>query len=122
MAIGDRVVVGDGYTWTGEVTVVVYGPVMDAQGNIQNDYYGAATLQRLGGVKGGSTGTIAGQPLKVHRIQLVGEQNVPSIGGVELVNVFPVKFDYYQRTAFVPASHVRILGGDLAMDRKPPQT
>lgn len=116
MAQGDRVRIGDGSSWDDSVTVSVYEPRWQPDGELYLDHFGAAQLQRLGGVKGGSLGTIAGPSVRVHRTQLFGEQNVPVMGGMDLVHVFPVQLDYYQRIGWIPAHHIRVVGGGHGMD------
>lgn len=112
MAVGDRVVVGNGSIWDNSVTVSAYEPLWDPAGDLRLDHFGAATIQRLGGVKGGTTGTIAGPSIRVHRTQLFGEENVPTMGGLDLVHLFPVQLDQYMRLGWFPANHIRVVGGE----------
>lgn len=113
MAQGDRVRVGDGSTWDDSVIVSVYNPRSEANGDLVMDHFGAAMVMRLGGVKGGTTGVIAGPSIKVHRTQLIGEQNVPNMGGVDLVHLFPVQLDHYMQVGWLPTHHIRVIGGDV---------
>lgn len=115
MAVGDRVIIGDGTTWNSSVTVRCYEPIVDSAGNLDLDTYGAAKIIKLGGVKGGTTGVMLGQPVRIHRLQLVGEENIPNIGGIDFVNLFPVQFDYYQRVGWVPSHHIKIFEGGLPL-------
>jgi hypothetical protein len=113
MAKGDRVRIGDGSTWDESVVVSVYEPRWQPDGSLYLDHFGAAQVVRLGGVKGGTFGTIAGPSIKVHRTQLFGEQNVPTMGGMDLVHVFPIQLDHYQRLGWLPTHHIRVVGGEI---------
>lgn len=110
MAIGDRVVIGDGSTWDEKVTVAVYQPLLESNGSMRLDHFGASSVNRAGGVKGGSTGVITGQPIKVHRMQM-GEPHTPGLGNSDLINLFPIQFDYYQQLAYIRAEHIRVVSG-----------
>lgn len=116
MAVGDRVVVGDGQTWSNEITIPVYEPRWLPNGHLDLDHSGAAQIVRLGGAKGGFTGTIEGPSIRVHRNQLLGETSTATMGGVDLVHLFPVMFDVYQRVAWVPAHHMRIVAGGTGLN------
>lgn len=116
MAKGDRVRIGDGSIWDESVVVSVYEPRWQPDGTLYLDHFGAAQVVRLGGVKGGTMGTIAGPSIKVHRGQLFGEQNVPVMGGADTVHVFPIQLDHYQRVGWVPAHHIRVVGGGVGLD------
>ena len=117
MAQGDRVLIGDGSTWDDSITVSVYEPRWQPDGSLYLDHFGAAQVVRLGGVKGGTHGTIAGASVRVHRTQLFGEQNVPTMGGMDLVHMFPIQLDHYMRIGWLPAHHIRVVGGGFGMDR-----
>lgn len=114
MATGDRVKIGNGSIWDDTVTVAVYEPRWNVDGTLLVDHFNAAMITKVGGVKGGTLGIIKGQPIKVHRVQLFGEENVPNLGGVDLVNLFPIQFDYYFKEAYVYTNHFRIVQGGLA--------
>lgn len=116
MANGDRVLIGDGSTWDNSITVSVYEPRWTSDGELYLDHFGAAQIVRLGGVKGGTHGVIAGPSIRVHRTQLFGENNVPMMGGTDLVHVFPIQLDYYQKIGWLPANHIRVVGGGQGMD------
>jgi hypothetical protein len=64
-------------------------------------------------VKGGTTGVIAGPSIKVHRTQLFGEPNTPTLGGLDLVHMFPIQLDHYMQVGWLPAHHIRVIGGGL---------
>jgi len=113
MAVGDRIVVGDGSTWDNTVIVSVYEPLLDSNGELRLDHFQAAMIRRLGGVKGGSTGNIAGPSILVHRTQLFGEENIPTLGGLDLVHLFPIQLDQYMRLGWLPANHIRVVGGEV---------
>lgn len=116
MSVGDRVVIGNGAIWSDEVTVSVYEPRWQPDGNLYLDHFGAAQTIRLGGVKGGTLGTIAGPSIRVHRTQLYGEEHVPTMGGTDLIHLFPVQLDVYQKMGWVPSHHIRVVGGGHALD------
>ncbi len=116
MAIGDRVRIGDGQTWDDSVTVMVYDAPADQNGYYMKESNGGVRLNRLGGVRGGTLGTIAGQPIQASRLQLVGEERTPTMGGSDLVYLIPVKFDYYNQVAFIPTKNVRVIGGGHGLD------
>lgn len=111
MAQGDRVKIGDGSVWDDSIVVSVYQPRFDEKKQLIFDHYGAVQVQRLGGVKGGTTGTIHGGAIRVHRTQLFGEPHVPTIGGLDLVNMFPIQLDHYMQVGWIPAHHLRVIGG-----------
>lgn len=112
MAQGDRVRVGDGSTWDNSVVVSVYSPRWEPNGDLALDHFGAAQIMRLGGVKGGTTGVIAGPSIRVHRTQLIGEANTPNMGGLDLVHLFPVQLDHYMQVGWLPTHHIRVIGGE----------
>lgn len=116
MAIGDSVRVGHGSLVHGISTdnVPVFELEKDLSGNIRYDLNGCAFPRAIGGVKGGSSGKIAGEPLKVQRSyieQMTGA--VKSIGGADYVMVFPIYFEHYQKQAFVHQNHVHLMHGQL---------
>lgn len=112
MAQGDRVRIGDGSTWDDSVVVSVYSPRWEANGDLALDHFGAAQIARLGGVKGGTTGVIAGPSIRVHRTQLIGETNTPNIGGLDLVHLFPIQLDHYMQVGWLPTHHIRVISGE----------
>jgi len=113
MAQGDRVKIGNGVIWDDSVTVSVYQPRWQPDGSLTVDHFGAAQIVRLGGVKGGTTGIIAGGSIKVHRTQLFGEENVPTMGGLDFVHLFPIQLDHYMQVGWLPTNHIRVVGGDV---------
>lgn len=112
MGAGDRVVVGGNGYWTDQVTVMGYEPLWNGDGSLVADHWGAASMKRLGGVKGGSRGTVMGDGVKVHRQHLHGEVPSPTAGGVDLVLCVPVQLDYYQAIAWLPITNIKVVGGE----------
>jgi len=60
-----------------------------------------ALLERAGGVKAGSRGTIIGPSLKCPRRALLEFADVSAAMGVDLVDVYPIQMDAYSGTAFI---------------------
>lgn len=116
MAQGDRVVIGNGSIWDDSVVVSVYQPKLQSEGELFLDPQGSAYIVRLGGVKGGTLGTIAGASIRVHRSQLFGESVTASLGGSDLVHVFPIQLDYYQTMGWIPAHHIRVVAGGVGLN------
>lgn len=117
MAIGDSVRIGHGSVIHGVSAdnVPVYDLEKDQWGNIRCDINECAYPRAVGGVKGGTLGKIAGEPIKVQRSyiqQMAGA--VKSVGGADYVMLFPVHFEYYQKTAFVHQDHMHLVHGQLA--------
>lgn len=110
MALNDRVRVGDGYTWDNSVTIPVYEVMYKPNGDLLLDSYGAVTLKRLGGVKGGTTGLIAGGAVKAHKNQIDFDTSTASMG-VDLVVLFPIRLDHYGKTVYIATNNMRVLGG-----------
>ncbi len=115
---GDRVVIQSALMLnTADEVLPVYGPAKLPTGQLKESYDGSYEFQRLGGVKSGSTGTIQGNPLKIHRTQLMHLQNAPAtaaLGGTnDYVNMFPVFLDHYQQMGWFPVDHIRVVSGDI---------
>ena len=116
MAIGDSVRVGFGSAIHGVSgdTVPVYELESDAQGHVRFDINGCAFPRPVGGVKGGSIAKIAGEPVRVQRSYVEKmSSSVKGHGGLDYVMLFPVLFEYYQKTAFVHQDHVHLVYGQL---------
>lgn len=113
MAVGDTVRVGYGTIDTADVNVPVYNVSTDQAGNIIFDSLGGATPRVVGGVKGGSTGTIVGNPVKVSKAQLKGYSEGAAAMGMELVLLYPVEFTFYKQVAWVSQDHMHIVTGQL---------
>jgi len=116
MAKGDHVRVGHGSTVHGIApdNVPVYELEKDEWGNVRCDINGCAFPRAIGGVKGNSSATIAGDPVKVQRgyIERMSE-STKSFGGSDFVMLFPVYFEHYQKTAFVQGNHMHLTHGQL---------
>jgi hypothetical protein len=118
MAQGDRVVVGTGYLWEhrnqdGEVEhVMVYSPVLNEQGGPVVTPDGSTVVEKQGGVVAGSTGTIDGPVVNVHRSYLHNAQpTAGGLGGSDLVQLVPVFLDVYQKRGWFPVDNIRIFEG-----------
>jgi hypothetical protein len=116
MAKGDHVRVGHGSTVHGIApdNVPVYELEKDEWGNVRSDINGCAFPRPVGGVKGGSAATIAGDPIKVQRgyVERMSE-STKSFGGADFVMLFPVYFPHYQKTAYIQANHMHLTHGQL---------
>jgi hypothetical protein len=115
---GDRVVIKSALMInTTDEVIPVYGPAKQEGGQLKESYDGSFEFQRLGGVKSGTTGTIQGTPLKIHRTQLLHLQNAPTMaalgGNNDFINMFPIFLDYYQQVGWFPVDHIKIVSGDI---------
>jgi hypothetical protein len=112
MAINDRIIVGDGYSFKENgSSVMVYIPKLDQFGQPIVTPDGATVVAAAGGVKVGSTGVVKGPPINVHRsyVHSAMEQG-PSYGGKDFVQLVPIFFERYQNTAYVLVDNIRIFG------------
>lgn len=117
MAIGDTVRIGHGSAIHGVSSdnVPVFDLEKNEHGQVRLDINGCAYPRAIGGVKGGSTAKIVGDPIRVQRSYIERMAGaVKSVGGADYVMLFPVKFDYYQQTAFVHQDHMHLSHGQLA--------
>lgn len=89
--------------------VIVYKPVLSENGNMVIDSTQGAVVQRVGGVKAGSKGTIVGPSLKVPRRSLIEYANVSATLGLDLVDVYPVQFDDYSGIGYIPGDSIKII-------------
>ena len=108
MAVGDKVVVGDGYNWkeSDGQKVMAYMPKLDAHGQWIVIEGKSVMVEPVGGVVCGSTGQIDGNVIRVSRNSLPGlAKGYNSNDFVELV---PVNLDRYQRVGYFLVDHVRI--------------
>ena len=115
---GDRVQIKSGLMLSSNDEVLpVYSPTKLSTGQLKESYDGSFEFQRLGGVKSGTTGTIQGDPLKIHRSQLLHLQNIPATaalgGSNDFISMFPVFLDYYQQVGWFPSDHIKIVSGDV---------
>jgi hypothetical protein len=114
---GDRVKITLGTIIEGSANalVFVYGVDTDANGTPMRAFDGSVQIRSLGGVKNGSTGTIAGPSVRAHRTQLRDQETTAGLGNNDFVEMIPVALDYYQQTAYFPSDNVRIMaGGSMA--------
>lgn len=118
MAIGDRVRVGAPGIIEGTDNVVVYGLASDQEGNALYDSHGYSIVKSLGGVKPGTTGTIQGHPIRVHKSGLIDKNRAAGfVGSVDVVDLYPVFLDHYQQLGFFPSDVMRIFSGPEDKDR-----
>jgi len=111
---GDRITVVSSLMFeTKEEVLPVYAPVLNPDGSFKTTYDGGVELARLGGVKSGSSGTIQGPSIKVHKSQLLHlQEQTSALGGTnDFQSVVPVFLDAYQQVGWFPTDHVRVVGG-----------
>jgi len=119
MAKGDRVVVGTGYVWTetkkddGRFELVMaYMPLLQEGGGNQETPDGGTVVKAQGGVVAGSTGTIQGTPVNVHRSYLHNARELTAgYGGRDFIQMIPILLDKYQQTGWFPVDNIRVVGG-----------
>jgi hypothetical protein len=75
---------------------------------------GTVLVESVGGVKVGTTGTIAGEAIRVHRANLKNQSGVPGLGMQDFVLVYPIALDQYQQVGWFPADDIRIMSGGRA--------
>lgn len=115
MGIGHRVMakpVGSGTVFnasTKDEMVLVYKLMNDGKGQMIFDTTGGALVERAGGVKNGSVGTITGPSIKVPRRCLIEYKDVPAAMGVDLVDLYPVQFDAYGGVGFLPGDALKMI-------------
>lgn len=113
MAIGSRIIVrpvGSGTVFNSSSTedmVLVYRPTLDQGGNMIIDSSGGAVVERVGGVKSGSTGVISGPSIRVPKKALIEYANETAGLGTDLINLYPVQFDHYSGIGFVPGDAIK---------------
>lgn len=116
--IGDRVRItssGAFLNESNEEIVPVYKPRIDPTDHSRMLYMndGTVIVECVGGIKGGETGAITGDPIRVSRTQLKGYQHqVPGLGLKDEVLLFPVMLEHYQQTAWVYGDHLVTVAGD----------
>ena len=114
MSVGDRIVIGNSYTFKPESgeSVMVYGIKLNPDGSPDMAPDGSVGIIALGGCKIGSSGTINGPIVKTHRSYLHnGSDYIKGIGGNDFVNMIPIFLDTYQKVAYLPVDHIRLYGG-----------
>lgn len=109
MAVGDRVVIGDGYIWKESEgqKVMAYMPKLDSDGNWIVVDGKSVLVEPVGGVLCGSIGTIDGDVIRVNRNSLPGMSR--GYNGNDFVEMVPVNLDKYQRVGFFLVDNIRIL-------------
>lgn len=111
---GDRVQIISSLMFdTKDEVLPVYRPVLNESGVPRRFHDDTVEISSVGGVKSGSTGTVQGDPMKVHRSQLLhlAEQKT-SLGGTnDFFYVVPVYLDAYQQIGWFPTDHVRVVSG-----------
>lgn len=112
MAIGDRVRIDLNSVLFQTVgnNVIVYAPVLGPNGQPEFDKNNCVKLKRMGGVKPGSQGVIAGPPLRVHRSELLeasAQRSEQVVYGNDYVDIFPVMLDTYQQVGWFPIDHIK---------------
>jgi hypothetical protein len=110
MAVGDNVIIGAGSVrsnYSGNV------PVYDLKRQENGDIYfapnGIAYADVKGGVTGGCTGKIHGNPVKVFTTTLAGEKTGSSFGALDTVLLYPVFLNKYQKVGWFPSDHMHIV-------------
>lgn len=115
MAVNQRIMakpVGSGTAFMSfkeDEMVLVYKPMLNESGGMVIDTTGGAIVQRAGGVKAGSRGTVTGPSIKVPRRCLIEYANVPPAMGVDLVDLYPVQFDAYSGIGFLPGDAIKVI-------------
>jgi len=112
MAKGDRVVVGNGYSWKEDgSSVMTYMLKLDHQNQMILNPDGSVVVAPAGGVKVGSLGIIEGPVINVHRSYLHNANDyAPSYGGKDFVQMVPVMLERYQRVGYFPVDNIRFFG------------
>jgi hypothetical protein len=115
MAIGDRIIIGDGYSFKENGnSVMVYQPKLDQNGQMIITPDNAVLVTPAGGVKIGSTGVINGPIINVHRTHVHNAmEHGANYGGKDFVQLIPVFFERYQNTAYVLTDNIRIFGSHI---------
>jgi hypothetical protein len=107
-----KVLIGTGSVFgAAQQFVMAYRPELDVNENIYFDQNGNITkLVRLGGVKVGAEGRIAGTALKAPRSFLVEYEKNAGAFGLDLIEMIPVELTEYQQMAWFPSHVVRVVG------------
>lgn len=90
--------------------IIIYKPKLDHQQNYVYDNHGAVIVERIGGVKSGSTGVITGPSLRAHRsifIEYNQQAGLPA-QALDLVHIYPVQFDQYAGIGWVLADTIKM--------------
>jgi len=113
---GDRVVVGDGYHWkdTDGQKTMAYELMFNESGNQVQTPDGGTVIAAAGGIVCGSTGTINGPSIRVHRSYIHENNQRSTAMGNDFAELVPVFLDLYQRVGYFPVDYVRIFSGGVA--------
>lgn len=111
--LGDRVRIGATGTFKEEADtmVLVYRPRTNPDGTFIEAGDKTYLVESVGGVTAGSSGTIQGHPISVHRTQLKNFSGVPGLGSVDNVLMFPVFLDKYQQIGWFQNDDIKIMAG-----------
>ena len=112
---GDRVTVGVGPVFSdgkGGNVACTYQPRVDNQGRPLLNGDGTAVVDLAGGVAAGSRGVIHGAPLKVNKSTLKEYTSAnPGLAVNEVVLLYPIMLDAYQKVGWFVSDNIRILAG-----------
>ena len=114
MATGDKVKVGYGSIPHGFATDNV--PVFDLEKypNTENhklDSNGCVYPRAIGGIKGGSVGTVMGDAMRARKSDVDRSgTGAAAFGGTDYVMLFPVFFEHYQKTGWIYQEHIHVIG------------
>lgn len=96
-------------TFSEDDMVIVYKPVLNEKQDMIIDSSGGAVVQRVGGVKAGTTGTIVGPSIRTPRRSLIEYANTVAPLGVDLVDLYPVQFDTYSGIGYLPGDAIKAI-------------
>ena len=110
--LGDRVRIGAVGTFKEEAgsVICVYRPVTNGQGDFIQAGGNTVLVEMVGGVTAGSSGTINGAAIRVHKTQLKTHEGVPGLGN-DTILMFPVFLDTYQQVGWFPNDDMKIMAG-----------
>ncbi len=110
MAIQDSVMIVDStgiHISPDGANVTVYDLMKDDKGKAIVDSEGILVPVKVGGVKVTSRGRIVGDPVTVYKSKVMKMESAHYAN--EYVKLFPVHFEYYQKTAFVCEENLKIV-------------
>lgn len=90
--------------------VIIYRPKLNEYNDYVYDSYGAVIVERIGGVKAGSTGVVTGPSLKAHRSNFIEYKNdsATTAMALDLVHIYPIQFDAYQGIGWVLGDTIKL--------------
>lgn len=115
MAVNQRIMakpVGSGtafMSFKADEMVLVYKPMLNESKHMLIDASGGALVERAGGVKAGSRGTVVGPSIKVPRRCLIEYADVPAAMGVDLVDLYPIQFDDYSGIGYLLGDAIKVI-------------